>query len=68
MKRTLSILAVVAMTIGLFATTTENEIQNQEAITCDDCSHAGDDRGNSLYNNELACDDCSHAGDDRGNS
>ena len=68
MKRALSILAVVAMTVGLFATTTENEIQEQEVITCDDCSHKTDDRGNSLYNNELACDDCSHKTDDRGNS
>ena len=51
MKRALSILAVVAMTVGLFATTTENEIQNQEVITCDDCAHERDDRGNSLYNN-----------------
>ncbi len=68
MKRALSILAVVAMTVGLFVSTTENEIQNQEVITCDDCSHAKDDRGNSLYSNELACDDCSHAKDDRGNS
>ena len=68
MKRALSILAVVAMTVGLFVSTTENEIQNQEVITCDDCAHAKDDRGNSLYSNELACDDCAHAKDDRGNS
>ena len=68
MKRALSILAVVAMTVGLFVSTTENEIQNQEVITCDDCSHEKDDRGNSLYSNELACDDCSHEKDDRGNS
>ena len=47
MKRALSILAVVAMTVGLFVSTTENEIQNQEVITCDDCAHAKDDRGNS---------------------
>ncbi len=68
MRRALSILAVVAMTVGLFATTTENEIQDQEVITCDDCAHESDDRGNSLYNNELACDDCAHESDDRGNS
>ncbi|MBT8299576.1 MAG: hypothetical protein KJO52_14695 [Maribacter sp.] len=68
MRRALSILAVVAMTVGLFVTTTENEIQEQEVITCDDCSHEKDDRGNSLYSDTLACDDCSHEKDDRGNS
>ena len=61
MRRALSILAVVAMTLGLFATTTENEIQDQEVITCDDCSHESDDRGT-----EVVCDDCSHESDDRG--
>ena len=68
MKRALSIMAVVAMTVGLFVATAQNEIQNQEEITCDDCAHESDDRGNSLYNNELACDDCAHESDDRGNS
>ena len=43
MRRALSILAVVAMTVGLFATTTENEIQDQEVITCDDCALDFDD-------------------------
>jgi len=44
MKRALSILAVVAMTVGLFAITTENEIQDQEVITCDNCAKDSDDR------------------------
>ncbi len=68
MRRALGVLAVVAMTVGIFATTTENEVQQQEVITCDDCSHDGDDRKSSLYDNALACDDCSHDGDDRKSS
>ncbi|MCP4974956.1 MAG: hypothetical protein GY931_02225 [Maribacter sp.] len=68
MRRALGVLAVVAMTVGLFVTATENEVQQQEVITCDDCSHDGDDRKSSLYDNALACDDCSHDGDDRKSS
>ncbi len=64
MRRALGILAVVAMTVGLLATTTENEIQNQEVITCDDCRHESDDR-EQLYENALSCDDCRHESDDR---
>ena len=54
MRRALGILAVVAMTLGLMATTTENEIQEQPTISCDDCSHDKEIR------EAVACDDCSH--------
>ncbi len=64
MKRTLSILAIAVMTVGLFAMTVENVTQTQEIVTCDECSRDRDDREN-VKGLELACDECSRDRDDR---
>ena len=61
MRRALSILAVMALMIGSMAMSTENEIQEQDKITCDDCAHDKDRREPKV----AQCDDCAHDKDRR---